>query len=178
MLPLDSPRWNELAQAYGSAEDVPRLLAHLEQASDEVRRELWFGLWSVLCQRGTVYGASYAALPHLVAFADRYSLLECAAALHLVGAIEVGRLTPGAPAVPDDVVHAYRRAIEAVPGVVARRVGESWDPDTTQVLTAVLAIAKGHPRYGNAALQLEGEVGCPVCGAPHAPAGWNFEAGW
>ena len=176
MLALESSRWSGLEQAYGSAEDVPRLLRHLDPASAGERRELWFGLWSVLWHQGGVYSASYAAVPHLVEFADRRPAAECAEALHLVGAIEIGRLTPAAPTVPDDLRVAYRQAIAAVPGVIARRTEDAWDPDTTQVLTAVLAIAKGHPRFGNAALQLEGVVLCPICDAPHPPAGWDFDA--
>ena len=175
-LNLASPRWRELTQAYGSAEDIPRLVEHLAEADDGERREIWFGLWSTLCHQGDVYSASFAALPHLVAFADGRPAAQVAEALHLVGAIEIGRLTPGSPAIPDDLAAAYREAMADVPRLVASRVGERWDPDTTQILSAVLAIAKGHPRFGNAALVLEASVECPVCGAAHAPAGWSFDA--
>ena len=176
MLPLESDRWRELAQAYGAAQDIPRLIAHLDQVDDAVRRELWFGLWSTLCHRGEVYSASYAAVPHLVAFAARHSAAGAARALHLVGAIEVGRLTPGSAAVPPDLAAAYREALREVPAIVAARVVEPWDRDTVQTLCGVLAIAKGHPRFGNAALELEPMVACPVCDATHPPAGWDFDA--
>ena len=176
MLELDSPRWGELTQAYGTAEDIPKLLVHLAGAGDGERRELWFGLWSTLCHQGEVYSASYAAHPHLVRLAGGgWPAAWAAEALHLVGAIEVGRATPGSPPVPEDLAEAYRDAMRAVPAIVAARVGEPWSADTTQVLTAVLAIAKGHIRFGNAALLLESAVECPVCGASHAPAGWELE---
>jgi hypothetical protein len=176
MLALDSPRWAELDQAYGTAEDIPRLIAHLDETGDADRRELWFGLWSTLCHQGTVYLASYAAVPHLVRFAGARGPVESAEALHLVGAIELGRLTPAAPSVPDDLADDYRQALEEMPGIVAARVGEPWDRDTTQVLSAVLAIAKGHVRLGSAVLSLEALVSCPLCDGSHAPPGWDFDA--
>lgn len=176
MLDLESPRWGELKQAYGSAEDIPRLLAHLDRADERERRELWFGLWSTLCRDGEVYSASYAAVPHLVAFAGRQHAAGGAEALHLLGAIEVGRLSEGAPSLPEDLSTGYRGAIDAVPGLIAGWIDERWEPDTVQVLAAVLAIAKGHPRFGAAALLLDAVVGCPVCGASHPPAGWALGA--
>lgn len=175
MLPLDSPRWGELRQAYGSAEDVPRLLAHLDRVSDVERRELWFGLWSTLCHQGDVYTASYAAVPHLVAFAETQSAAERARALHLAAAIEVGRLSPGADALPDDLAAPYAAALARVPGAIAACVAEPWDADTAQALAGALAVAKGHPRLGNATLSLEPLVTCPVCDATFPPAGWELE---
>jgi hypothetical protein len=175
MLELGSPRWRELMQAYGTAEDIPRLLEVLAESSEEERGELWFGLWSTLCHQGDVYRASYAALPHLVRLAGDWGAERAAEALHLAGAIEVGRVTPGSPPLPEELAGAYREAIEELPRVVAARVAEPWSADTTQVMSAVLAIAKGHVRFGNAALLLESSVECPVCGASHVPAGWDLE---
>lgn len=175
MLELESPRWRELRQAYGTAEDIPRLLEVLDRANDEERRELWFGLWSTLCHQGDVYSASYAALPHLVRLAGGWGAERAAEALHLAGAIEVGRVTPGSPALPEDLADAYREGMEELPRVVAARIAEPWSADTTQVMSAVLAIAKGHVRFGNAALMLESSVECPVCGAAHVPPGWDVE---
>jgi hypothetical protein len=172
-LALESPRWRELAQAYGPADDVPRLLEHLDRVGERERAELWFGLWGLLCHQGTVYTASYAAAPHLVAFAARRPLADRVQALHLAGAIEAGRHGPDAPPVPDDLARGYHAAVAGIAALVARSAAEPWDADGTQVLASVLAIAKGHPRFGLAALNLEPVVSCPVCGAAHAPAGWG-----
>lgn len=173
MLALDSPRWQELAQAYGSARDIPRLLDHLERVTDEQRAELWFGLWSTLCREGRVYTAAYAAVPQLVAFAERRPIADRVQALHLVGGIEAGRHGGHAPPVPGDLAAAYHDAVARVPAIIARSVGEPWGADTTQVLAGVLAIAKGHRWFGMAALNLEPVIVCPVCGAAHAAPGWE-----
>ena len=177
MVELDSPRWGTLRQAFGTAEDIPKLLSLLETVDDGVRQEIWLGLWGTLCPEGEVYSASYAAVPHLVEYARRRPAARGAEAVHLVGAIEVGRLGVGAPEVPDDLVAGYRAAVAELPALIAGWVGEPWDGDTTQVLSAALAIAKGHPRFGAAALLLEPSVVCPVCGASHPPAGWDLGQG-
>jgi hypothetical protein len=54
--------WPELRHAYGSAEDVPGLL---DQLGPDQRTQAWDDLWSRICHQGTVYSASYAALPAL-----------------------------------------------------------------------------------------------------------------
>ena len=56
--------WAELQHAYGSAEDVPALLAAAAETSDETGK-VWDDLWSRLCHQGTVYSASRAALPRV-----------------------------------------------------------------------------------------------------------------
>ena len=153
---------------------MPRLVEHLDRVGDDGRAELWFGLWALLCPAGRVYTASYAAAPHVVAFAERRPLADRVQALHLAGSIEAARHAAHAPPVPDDLADAYREAVARVPALVARSAAEPWDAETAQVLAAVLAIAKGHPHFGLAALSLEPLVTCPVCGSPHAPAGWNL----
>ena len=62
--------WASLRDAYGSAELVPALLAAAEEAGTDEgdRRD---DLWSRLCHQGTVYSASYAALPALAEMSQR-----------------------------------------------------------------------------------------------------------
>lgn len=66
-LPLDSPRWHELAHAYGKASDIPALLRQLATVpTSDGEREPWFSLWSALAHQGDVHAASFAAVPHVV----------------------------------------------------------------------------------------------------------------
>lgn len=177
ILDLDSPRWGELRQAFGTAEDIPKLLRLLGDVEEGTRRDVWYGLWGTLCREGEVHSASFAAVPHLVEYARGRPPALGAEAMHLVGAIEIGRLADGAPAVPEELAAGYRSALAELPMLIAGWAGEAWDADTTQVLSAVLAIAKGHPRFGAAALLLEPSVVCPICGSAHAPAGWDLGQG-
>jgi hypothetical protein len=55
--------WTTLHDAYGSAASIPTLLAAAQHTSGE--SDVWEELWSRLCHQGTVYTASYAALPAL-----------------------------------------------------------------------------------------------------------------
>jgi len=76
--------WAQLAHAYGSAQDIPGLL---EQAEPDVRSEVWTELWSRLCHQGTVYPASFAALPALTLLARHWSAADRAMPLILAGDI-------------------------------------------------------------------------------------------
>jgi hypothetical protein len=76
--------WASLRDAYGDASPVPDLLHEL--STDETD-PVWHELWSRICHQGTVYSASFAALPHLlkwsqgVAPAQRTMVLTLAAAI-------------------------------------------------------------------------------------------------
>ncbi len=82
--------WAALRHAYGSAEDVPALLAAAENTRDETG-EIWDDLWSRLCHQGTVYSASRAALPALAAMASSREPSGYQAPLHLAAAIIASR---------------------------------------------------------------------------------------
>lgn len=61
--------WSNLEHAHGEAGDVPPLLAGLSPVSTA---EVWGELWTRLCHQGTVYSASFAALPILADVAERW----------------------------------------------------------------------------------------------------------
>jgi DNA-directed RNA polymerase subunit RPC12/RpoP len=74
--------------AYGPAVDVPQLF---EQVADPERaRDAWHELWSCLCHQGTVYPASFAALPVLAEIAADHRQYNCQQAIALASRIVVG----------------------------------------------------------------------------------------
>ncbi|OKJ69627.1 hypothetical protein [Streptomyces sp. CB02261] len=79
--------WPRLSHAYGSAEDIPALLARIASESEP---GLWNDLWSALCHQGSVYSASFAALPWLAGMADDEDRGQAVNALNLAGAIMAG----------------------------------------------------------------------------------------
>ncbi|MFJ5075989.1 hypothetical protein ACIP8Z_15470 [Streptomyces sp. NPDC088553] len=79
--------WPHLSHAYGSAEDIPALLARI---ASESAPELWNDLWSALCHQGSVYPASFAALPWLADMADNEDRDQAVNARNLAGAIMAG----------------------------------------------------------------------------------------
>lgn len=161
MLALDSPRWRELAQAHGSAEDIPRLLEALEAlvttGDARVRAELWFGIWATLCPDGRLYDAAYAAVPHLLEMTRALDSAERIAAVHVAAEVETLRHVAGAPSIPHDLVPAYAKAIESLPSIVADLAGVPWDAATAQVMAAALLAGKRQPALARAILALGAE---------------------
>lgn len=77
LLPLDSPVWNELECAHGSAAGIPDLIKTVcDPALDESKtRDVWSGVWDSLCHQDSVYSATYAAVPHFAGFIPQASLV-------------------------------------------------------------------------------------------------------
>jgi hypothetical protein len=76
--------WTTLKHAYGSAADVAALL---DQLSPDPEASVWEELWSRLCHQGTVYSASFAALPVLGDVADQWKPKDRSQLLALAGSI-------------------------------------------------------------------------------------------
>ncbi len=143
MLELTSTRWRELTHAYGSAEDIPRLLDALAtHDGQQEREELWFGLWATLCPEGRVQSAAYAAVPHVLALARVRDAGDRIAALHFAASVEVSRHEPGAPPISHDLVAAYALAVESMPAHVAEFANVPWDEPTARILAAALLAGK------------------------------------
>lgn len=147
MLELTSPRWTGLAQAFGSADDIPLLLGALSiLATDEERAEVWFGLWATLCPPEHPFTAAYAAAPHLLALTADSPTSERARALHLVAQIEVSRAAGNAPSIPADLLADYAAAVESMPAIVAECSSDPWTAEVAQVMSAALLVGKRQPR--------------------------------
>ncbi len=170
-LSLDSPRWGQLAQAYGSAEDVPRLLEALACiGSEDARAEVWFALWRTLHRPDEAYSASYAAVPHLLAISRAFGVRERAEAVHLVTRIEAARRSPSSDAMPADLLEAYAAAVESLPSVVAEVATAPWPSDAAQIFAAALLVGKRQPQLGRGVLELGRALTCPTCGSDYVAA--------
>ena len=148
MLDLNSDRWGELNHAYGAAADIPALLRQLPNApvkSRDSEREPWFTLWSALCDQSDVYSASFAAVPHIVAAAQRRQPADRAEYLFLAGTIESMRRKTSSPSLPDELEAAYLNALQdAVPLTVDALQAET-DRSWFRGLLAALAAFRGFP---------------------------------
>jgi hypothetical protein len=155
MLALNSPRWRELSQAHGSAEDIPRLLEALVSIDEERERaELWFGVWATLCPDGPSVTAAYAAVPHLLSIAEARGAGEKVSSLHVAATVEMNRHLPGAPPIASDLLHSYALSIESLPRRVAELTTEPWDAAVAQILTAAMLAGKRQPQLARAVLTL------------------------
>ncbi len=92
MLELNDPLWRKLDDAYRDR-DIPALLARLAVAWDQEEALSLF--WDCLCHQDTLYGATYAAVPHLLKIAaveaNREQRLEIAVFLASAGSCAFAR---------------------------------------------------------------------------------------
>ena len=98
--------WGELRDVYGSAAEIPELLAAgaTETGWDS---SVWGDLWGRLCHQGTVTPASYAALPDLSRIVASQPDLPLDPALFLAAAIVAATDAP-----PEKVGLRDRNAVE------------------------------------------------------------------
>jgi hypothetical protein len=112
---MDILDWSKLEAAYGSAANVPSLLASARTAPAPETEESdpWFGLWQSLFHQGDVYTASYAAVPELVEIAANRTDDGGAECLFLAAMIELRRHEYEAPAIPPVLRPTYEAAVRA-----------------------------------------------------------------
>jgi hypothetical protein len=158
MLDLDSPRWADLAHAYGNAADVPGLLRQLQDfPSSEGESEPWFSLWSALAHQGDVYSASFAAVPHVVAVLATAPKRADSSYFQFPAWVEICRERESAE-VPPDLSEAYLQALAQLPALVAAAAGREWDHGLTVSALAAIAAAKGAHSLADAVLELSPDV--------------------
>lgn len=78
--------WSKLRHAYGNASDVPALIAALVPGP---HAEIWHEVFGRICHQGSIYSASYAALPLLADVAERWRPQDRLLILDLAAAIFV-----------------------------------------------------------------------------------------
>ena len=176
MLDLQSPRWKELSQAYGTAENIPVLLAQLKTAAakKDYRSEPWFSLWSSLCHQGDIFTASYAAVPHIVALGPEKPISERIDFLLIAAKIEAIRNAKTAPRMPADLKLSYEDAIRAGIPLAMSCMEQDWPEDDYRVILGALTIFRGHIALGNMLLDFDGDCQCPNCDTVFPPLGYDI----
>jgi len=135
----DAGGWDQLRHAYGSATDIPRLLA-AAAGPPSGRDRAWALLWDRLCHHGSVYSASAAAVPELTRLAcdDTLRPADRAQATSLVAAIADGSsyIAVHGPMVPGRLSPAERDQLAVEQGWVrdARTVARQYAPHILQRL--------------------------------------------
>lgn len=157
--------WSQLTHAYGTAEDVPGLL---KAAGPDPEGPAWNELWSRLCHQGTVYPASYAALPALAEKARQLTATDRTMPLLLAASIVASTDRPhGTPDPKDAYAAEIAELIELVERAL-RHPSLTGSPDRyVELLEAQLAF-EGVEVWGEELHGLSGEefeVPCPMCEA-------------
>ncbi|MFJ1751340.1 hypothetical protein [Kitasatospora sp. NPDC088134] len=155
--------WSRLHHAYGTAEDVPALLAAM---TPDPADDTWGELWSRLYHQGSVYTASYAALPALTAAARRWPPTERRMPLFLAGSVI------GSTDRPDDTADPHRShaaeiaELHALTEESLHDPGLAADPGNYASLLGTLLHLEGVEVWGeqlDALQEEEYEVACPAC---------------
>ena len=149
------PNWKELRHAYGSAEDIPRILSALTPDSES---PAWTDLWSRVCHQGTTYSSSPAVLPFLVNVASNWSAADRVMPLALAGSIV---------SAPQTVLDHYEGTVDALRTLALDTVKNPalTRNDRVCVMQAVLAF-EGDRLWGRVLDHLnDGEFpgSCPGC---------------
>jgi uncharacterized protein YbaR (Trm112 family) len=163
MIDLESSRWSELSHAYGAAGNVPRLIAGLLSGDESTVDELF----SSLCHQGSIYTASYAAVPHLVDIAGRLRRPDLRThILVLIGSIAASSDDRSDAPIAPDVRAAYETALPRARDLALETLGWRLDPEEAVYLLQAAAGLEGHLSLGRI---LQGFVAeefvlkCPSC---------------
>lgn len=163
MISLQLDEWSTLEHAYGSASDVPRLLAQLAAGDETASAELT----DRLCHQGSVYSASFAAVPHLTEIARTTSHLRARMDSliligHIVGSRDRAPMPPALRAAYDDVQPiALELAIATLQAPI--------DPSDAPYLVEATAALAGRTQLGHTITAYLDEddlwIDCPQCEA-------------
>lgn len=156
--------WASLQHIYGPAADIPALLVAADAAHSDDAPE-WDELWGLLYHQGTVYPASYAAIPILADIAERHAPTGHNMALYLAAAI----VASGGPSDPAVVRQQHSDSLRRLRDLAERQLAlASGDVDFVYRLEALMAFEDGDvwqrnlANFANGELELE----CPGCGEP------------
>jgi hypothetical protein len=129
------PDWQQLQHAYGEASDVPALL---KQLSPDPNAAVWQELWSRICHQGTVYTASFAALPALLDTATGWPPRDRPMVLSLAAAIVSSSDVAGSR---DELMRGLERTVAAFERLGHECLADTGlsDEDFVYVAQAVLA---------------------------------------
>lgn len=173
MIPLNSKRWQHYTHVYGQADDIPALLKQLEtlQSTDNYRDEPLFTLWSSLCHQYSVYSASYAAVPHIVYFAQGKSPLLQLHFIELVASIHCYRPKND---LPEELADSYHHAIKEAHTLCLTLVQYDFTDHQLQSLLGAIAVLRDSRELGSMIWEIQEETECEKCGAFTENMGLSF----
>lgn len=140
MLPLDDPKWDDLAGGFGPLCNPTAALKKLEGGSEVAGA--WDDLWHNLHHQGTVGEASYAAVPHLVRIQQRTRSLDWNL-YALIATIEVARHAGGNPPMPEWLKGDYDDAWQELTEFAIDDLRAARDQTNVRARLMVVALGKG-----------------------------------
>ena len=155
---MNEINWEELNHAYGEAGDIPGLLRVLSSypVINSYEDEPMFSLWSALCHQGTVYSASYAAVPVIVSLIQNASEDVHYDYFLLPISIHISYLQGRGPQIPDKLKQQYFDAINTLPELAAN---EQTDSELkVRILSSAIAVKSGNAALAESIMELSPEI--------------------
>ncbi len=164
MLPLDSPRWENLKHADGSAADVPQWLSQLRtDDADEAMSDLV----TALTPDNSIYAAAFAAVPHVVRISPHLRARLRVDALEFTRTVAVFSKPSDLSAIDDDIKCWYDAAIKHAGEIALKTfLTERNSPETCVYLLSAIAAFKNCTQLGKVLSGFvtgEFNTECPKC---------------
>ena len=152
LLPLSDKRWKTYKSGYNRVELA--VTDWLRKLSCGVFKEShWDYLWDELHHQSDVGEASYAVVPYLATFARVHNRYDW----HLFAfpvVVELARMDMSDnPEIPGEIRDAYYWGINELASIAVTEL-EEWDDVQAPCMSACIALAKGHPVYSRAYLEM------------------------
>lgn len=160
MLPLDSPRWNALPHAYGVDPPAPSVLRALTPAASEESLSV---LWDCFLHQTTVYPATFAATPHLVALLPDLAFAPRVHLLTFLGTVAAYTEAPDLAGLDADIRDWHQAALERAQPLAYEAYGPAVSQDAAPYLFAAIAGLFGHRAAGRFLEGFADEEFAPSC---------------
>lgn len=153
MLSLESNKWEELEDAYGVAKQVPILLY---QMKNESTNTYWDYLWASLCHQGSIYNATFAAIPLIVDYSvekinkgnknnNLFNFLTC---------VEISRIALGEE-IPIDLKNDYFEALKIAQQLIPSFLDKNSDYEALSSTLAFQAALKSQIQLAELLLNMK-----------------------
>ncbi len=160
MIDLDASIWESLRHAYGYG-GVPLLI---RQVKANPNSESWDALWSALCHQYDVYEATFAAIPHIVAWMGELARKDRIEAAHFIGISVVCSMRSSAPAIPEPVAASYQAALHEVDRLLLECFEyRAWCTEEFRILCGALAAVRGQAALAFDLFEAGSQRICPSC---------------
>ncbi|TWT31675.1 hypothetical protein [Blastopirellula retiformator] len=143
ILPLDDPRWSQLADALGETFECGQMLRQLLETGPS--ESIWDVCWNRLVYQESIGEVSYAAAPYLAMFVCHSAEIDWNA-LAILSAIELAR--PDGPPLPPELAEPYFVTLHSVPQMLANHASQQWDELVTRCAASCIALARGQRELG------------------------------
>lgn len=147
--------WENLNHAYGKASNIPQLLSRLSSYPEEsnYKDEPWFSLWSSLFHQGTIYSASFAAVPEIVRLILLAPESITPSYFNLPTSIEVARHKLNID-IPAELAASYENAILELGKCASLCILHNREEKFARAATAAFAVSAGQIEYAELLLEI------------------------